>query len=135
MFSLIISRFSKDKPNSSPTTCCKVEHKETTHLFSLKYQNSEMGSLVFKENQWVFEYSSWFKNQDELQPLIESPEKDKVYTSKDLWPFFTDRIPSFKQQKIKTYIEQHPSERTNLAKLLEVFGEYSVNNPFRLETK
>ena len=127
--------FIKDKSNCITDHHCKVELKETIYLFSLKYQTSEMGILKYVNNVWSFTYSEWFKSQNELQPLLEFPDKEKVYQCKDLWPFFTDRIPSFKQPKIKTYIEKHPEQRSNLAKLLEVFGEYSVNNPFRLETK
>ena len=127
--------FIKDKSNRITDHHCKVEFKETIYLFSLKYQTSEMGILKYVNNVWSFTYSEWFKSQNELQPLLEFPDKEKVYQCKDLWPFFTDRIPSFKQPKIKTYIEKHPEQRSNLAKLLEVFGEYSVNNPFRLETK
>ena len=127
--------FIKDKSNRITDHHCKVELKETIYLFSLKHQTSEMGILKYVNNVWSFTYSEWFKSQNELQPLLEFPDKEKVYQCKDLWPFFTDRIPSFKQPKIKTYIEKHPEQRSNLAKLLEVFGEYSVNNPFRLETK
>lgn len=114
---------------------CTIEHKNTIHLFSLKYQNNVIGDLKFENNKWLFEYSDWFKNQNELQPLLEFPLVNNKYQSSDLWPFFLDRIPSFKQPRIKNYIEKHPDERTNTAKLLELFGEYSVNNPFKLEIK
>lgn len=127
--------FIKDKSEDITDHHSNVEFKETMYLFSLKYQASEMGILKYVNNEWTFTYSAWFKSQNELQPLLEFPDNEKVYQCKDLWPFFTDRIPSFKQPKIKTYIEKHPEQRSNLPKLLEVFGEYSVNNPFRLETK
>ena len=83
----------------------------------------------------LIEYSEWFKNQNELQPLLEFPIVTNTYKTKELCPFFSNRIPSFKQPKIKEYIEKHPSDRTNTAKLLEIFGAYSVNNPFKLEIK
>ena len=114
---------------------CTIEHKNTIHLFSLKYQNNIIGNLKFENEKWLFEYSDWFKNQNELQPLLEFPLVQNKYQSIELWPFFLDRIPSFKQPRIKNYIEKHPDERTNTAKLLELFGEYSVNNPFKLEIK
>lgn len=114
---------------------CTIEHKNTIHLFSLKYQNNVIGDLKFENSKWLFEYSEWFKNQNELQPLLEFPLVQNKYQSTELWPFFLDRIPSFKQPRIKNYIEKHPDERTNTAKLLELFGEYSVNNPFKLEIK
>ena len=134
MISTILNIFNKNKSTKFSNDTCVIEHKETTHRFSLKYQNTVIGSLAFENEEWSFEYSEWFKNQNELQPLLEFPIVENKYKTKELWPFFSNRIPSFKQPKIKNYIEKHPSERTNTVKLLELFGEYSVNNPFKLET-
>lgn len=134
MISTILNIFNKNKSTKFSNDTCVIEHKETIHRFSLKYQNTVIGSLAFENEEWSFEYSEWFKNQNELQPLLEFPIVENKYKTKELWPFFSNRIPSFKQPKIKNYIEKHPSERTNTVKLLELFGEYSVNNPFKLET-
>lgn len=127
--------FNKNNPLNFSKENCIIEHNNTIHLFSLKYQNNVIGELKFENSKWLFEYSDWFKNQNELQPLLEFPLVNIKYQSTDLWPFFLDRIPSFKQPRIKNYIEKHPDERSNTAKLLELFGEYSVNNPFKLEIK
>mgnify|MGYP003610112938 CR=1 FL=1 len=142
MISAILNIFNKknnskknSKSNDLLNENCTIEHKETIHRFSLKYQSTVIGNLIFDKDEWIFEYSEWFKNQDELQPLLDFPIVSNSYKTKDLWPFFSNRIPSFKQPKIKKYIEQHPTERNNTVKLLEMFGEYSVNNPFKLETK
>lgn len=135
MISTILNIFNKNKSNNFSKDNCIIEHKDTIHRFSLKYQNSVIGELLFENEEWLFEYSEWFINQSELQPLLEFPIVNNKYKTKELWPFFSNRIPSFKQPKIKNYIEKHPSERNNTAKLLELFGEYSINNPFKLETK
>ncbi len=140
MINTILSIFKKTNSNNQKfkntvKDDCVIEYKETIYRFSLKYQNTVIGNLTFDKKEWLFEYSEWFQNQDELQPLLEFPIVTNTYKNKELWPFFSNRIPSFKQPKIKEYIEKHPSERTNIAKLLEIFGEYSVNNPFKLETK
>lgn len=135
MISAIRNIFNKNKSQVFSKDNCTIEHKETIHLFSLKYQNNVIGNLKFENGQWLFEYSIWFKNQNDLQPLLEFPIVNNKYITNELWPFFSNRIPSFKQPKIKNYIEKNPSERTNTVKLLELFGEYSVNNPFKLETK
>lgn len=134
MISTILNIFNKNKSNKFSNDTCIIEHKETIHRFSLKYQNTLIGNLLFENEEWLFEYSEWFKNQNELQPLLEFPIVENKYKTKELWPFFSNRIPSFKQPKIKNYIEKNPTERTNTVKLLELFGEYSVNNPFKLET-
>jgi len=110
---------------------CEVEHIQSCK-FLLKYQNDEVGQLCYNDGEWTFVYSEWFKSQDELQPLFEFPNTDKVYKSITLWPFFESRIPSEKQPKVQEYIEAHPSDKGDLVKLLAVFGNSSVNNPYKL---
>ena len=105
----------------------KIEHK-----FILKYQNNDIGYLVFDSNKWFFEYSDWFKNQNELELLFEFPEKTKTYNNDSLWPFFKSRIPSEKQPKVQEYYQENPINRDDLVKLLEVFGMSSINNPYKL---
>ena len=111
---------------------CSFESVNKSQKFLLKYQNDIVGHLSFETNKWVFEYSSWFKSQNELQPLFEFQNLNKVYENKNLWPFFESRIPSNKQPKVQEYFQEHPQDRGNLAKLLEVFGSTSVNNPYKL---
>lgn len=136
MILIMLSMFNKIfKSREAVKTPLSLEHKETSHLFSLKYQDLEMGVLKFVNNQWTFEYSLAFKNQSEIKSLIDFPDLGKTYNSSVLWPFFSNRIPSVKQPKIKEYISKHPKESQDTAKLLEIFGEYSVNNPFRLQLK
>ena len=132
MLSSVKKIFNRKKAVEMPLS---LEHQETSHLFSLKYQDLEMGVLKFINNQWSFEYTLAFKNQSEIKTLIDFPDLNKTYNSTVLWPFFSNRIPSFKQPKIIEYISKHPIESQDTAKLLEIFGEYSVNNPFRLQLK
>lgn len=112
-----------------------LEHKATVFHFSLKYNENIVGYLKFENNKWYFEYSTWFINQNLLQTIIEFPENNKKYESVELWPFFSNRIPSIKQPKVKKYIENNTKENYSEAKLLEIFGKSSVNNPFKLETE
>lgn len=120
---------SQVKTKDLPCTYEQVNHNPK---FQLKYQDDTIGYLNFDGLIWTFNYSTWFINQDELQPLFEFPKKEKVYTSIELWPFFESRIPSKKQPKIQEYLESHPLDRDNKIKLLELFGITSVNNPYKL---
>lgn len=102
------------------------------HIFVLKYNNHSIGTLKYVDNEWTFYYSDWFKNQNEFRHLLEFPNKDKEYKTKELWPFFSNRIPSIKQPKMQVYLEKN-SNKVNTVDLLEKFGTYSVNNPYKLE--
>ena len=131
----MIAKLKKIFKNNKVEPALSIIHKETSHLFALKYHDLEMGNLKFLDNQWLCEYSELFKKQTEITPLIDFPDIDKIYKSEALWPFFSNRIPSLRQPKIQEYISKHPLESKDTVKLLTVFGEYSVNNPFRLQLK
>lgn len=120
---------SQRKAKDLPCTYEQVNHNPK---FKLKYQDDIIGYLNYDGSVWSFDYSEWFKNQDDLQLLFEFPGKEKVYKSVELWPFFESRIPSIKQPKVQAYLETHPSDRNNKVKLLELFGITSVNNPYKL---
>ena len=107
-----------------------IDAKE--HIFVLKYNRYLIGTLKFVDNEWSFYYSDWFKNQNEFRHLLEFPNKEKVYKTKELWPFFSNRIPSIKQPKMQVYLEKN-ANKVNTVDLLDKFGTYSVNNPYKLE--
>lgn len=102
------------------------------HIFVLKYNNHLIGTLKYCNNEWAFFYSEWFKMQNEFRPLLEFPNLEKEYKTNELWPFFSNRIPSVKQPKMQVYLEKN-SNKVNTVDLLEKFGTYSVNNPYKLE--
>lgn len=109
-----------------------LSNNKEAHVFVLKYSNHIIGTLKYVDNEWSFYYSDWFKNQNEFRHLIEFPNKDKEYKTKELWPFFSNRIPSIKQPKMQVYLEKN-ANKVNTVDLLEKFGTYSVNNPYKLE--
>lgn len=93
--------------------------------FHVKLHNMLVGTLTLTNGIWTFEYSDDFKNQNEIVPLANFPAKDKVYNSKDLWPFFTARIPSKTQLQIK-------EDKTDIVDMLSRFGRRTVANPYEL---
>ena len=109
-----------------------LSNNKEEHIFVLKYNNHLIGTLKYVDNEWSFYYSDWFKNQNEFRHLLEFPNKDKEYKTKELWPFFSNSIPSIKQPKMQVYLEKN-SNKVNTVDLLEKFGTYSVNNPYKLE--
>lgn len=132
----MIKQFKKYIKSQKKTKDLSCTYEQVNHnpKFQLKYQESIIGFLNFDGSNWTFNYSDWFINQNDLKPLFEFPSVDKTYVSSELWPFFESRIPSVKQPKIQEYLESHPSDRNNKAKLLELFGITSVNNPYKLVT-
>jgi HipA-like protein len=103
--------------------------------FVLAYDDLEIGTLTLREGEWVFAYSEAFKAQGTIKPLINFPSKEKVYRSTELWPFFLHRIPGMGQPRVQNIIRKEQIDPTNPVALLRRFGEQTIANPFRLETR
>ena len=96
--------------------------------FQLNYKDIKIGTLLFVEDFWQFEYSDEFKSQNIIIPLVNFPQKDKIYRSTALWPFFASRIPS-NAQLMATKKDQD----NDLVRMLKEYGGRSVTNPFELQ--
>lgn len=101
--------------------------------FILAYNNLHIGTLTYFQGKWKFEYSVIFKHQNEIKPLTDFPDKNKIYESEELWPFFASRIPSVKRQSIKEILQKENISQDNVVKLLERFGKKTATNPFQLK--
>ncbi|MEO0554128.1 MAG: HipA N-terminal domain-containing protein [Bacteroidota bacterium] len=100
--------------------------------FSLTYEDLPIGYLKVKDGLWIFEYTSYFKYQEELKPIIDFPDKSKRYESEILWPFFASRIPSLSRPSIKEAIEKSETDSTDIIELLKQFGKKTIANPYDL---
>ena len=103
-----------------------------TIAFQVKLGSLEVGTLRADKGEWVFTYSSEFRAQSEINPIVDFPTLDREYRSKTLWPFFALRIPSPKQPEVREFIERHPDASVGEGLLLKQFGNRSIANPFRL---
>lgn len=101
-------------------------------IFILKYKNLDIGKLVFFDDVWSFAYSDNFKEQSEINPIIDFPDVNKIYKWDKLNPFFSIRIPSLKQPYIRELIKNEEIDPTNEVDLLKRFGYKSIANPFLL---
>lgn len=101
--------------------------------FELWYDKILVGHLSFEEHLWNFWYSQQFKNQDVIDPLVEFPNTNKVYTSNELWPFFVVRIPSLTQPRTQKIIKKDNIDSSSQIDLLKRFGYETIANPFLLK--
>lgn len=109
-----------------------VKEDEYAH-FTIHYKDLTIGTLELKDGLWHFSYSEEFKEQDQIQPLPDFSDVDKVYVKEELWPFFIIRIPSLKQPKVQKIISKEDIDSTSQVELLKRFGEKSISNPFQLK--
>ncbi len=101
--------------------------------FKLLLGNKLIGTLEYKNKEWVFEYSSEYKKDQFILPLINFPNINKIYKLEYLAPFFATRIPSLNQPYHQKKIDKYNGDKNNLVSLLKIFGQKSINNPFELK--
>ncbi len=115
-----------DQPKEFPSPV------ETPVRFILSYKSLIIGDLTHESGKWIFKYSEEFKAQDKIGVLLDFPNKDKVYESSLLWPFFSHRIPGLGQPQVKNIIKRENIDATNEIALLRRFGKRTITNPFEL---
>ena len=100
--------------------------------FKLAYRSLTVGTLTLKKGQWIFSYTSAFKQQRAIKPLPNFPDVEKTYESEELFPFFVSRIPGMGQPKVQGILEKENINDHDEVALLRRFGFRSIANPFEL---
>ena len=100
--------------------------------FLLTYDGLLVGTLTVKDGLWKFEYSDKFKSEEELRPIVEFPDVNKVYVNEDLWQFFASRIPSTEQPEVEKILKREHVKEDDAVGLLKLFGKRTISNPFEL---
>lgn len=100
--------------------------------FVLLFGKYHIGTLSFSEGLWTFSYSTYFKTQQETPTIIDFPNKNQVYKSNDLWPFFAVRVPGKGQTEAQAIIQKEGIDPTDEVALLSRFGKKTISNPFQL---
>lgn len=104
--------------------------KDSFAKFELSFQELLIGILQYQNGTWSFAYSEEFKSQDRIRAIVDFPDKQKVYLSEGLFPFFSSRIPSLQRLKVQKIVE--PDFTMDEVGLLKKFGKQSIANPYQL---
>ena len=104
----------------------------TQGIFRLMYGKQLIGELTYVDGVWKFEYSDDFRSNSFAMPIMDFPDKQKIYTNQQLWPFFATRIPSLNQPYQLKKIERANINKNDSVGLLKLFGSETITNPYRL---
>ena len=107
---------------STPVNC--------TTAFDLVFKSLTIGTLTLQDGTWTFAYSEAFKQQQKLTPVVDFPDKNRVYESAVLFPYFAFRIPSLQRLKIQKIVPNNIT--TDEVFLLNAYGKHTIVNPFQL---
>jgi HipA-like protein len=121
--------FYKLLDEDQPVELTTVDHEG---VFTLSIEDLVIGTLSLKDNQWFFQYSDEFKQQDRFRRLVGFSDLDKTYTSDALWPFFRLRIPGLKQPLVKEILKSEKIDINDEFSLLKRFGKKNISNPYIL---
>ena len=100
--------------------------------FHLLYGKLLIGTLTYDGENWNFKYSDIYKETLRIIPVIDFPDFNKEYISKELWPFFATRIPSLNQPYHLKKIRKANIREDDSVELLKLFGKDTITNPFSL---
>jgi len=101
--------------------------------FILIYKGFNIGYLTLEGGLWQFRYSDEYRKKQIVLPIIDFPNVMEQYETKNLWPFFSYRIPGLNQPAVKNIIKKEEIDETNEVELLKKFGKYAIYNPYELE--
>jgi HipA-like protein len=91
-----------------------------------------VGTLVTEGSDYVFRYSEIFKRRPEIPVISAFPDRQQVYRSRELWPFFQVRIPPVDRPDIRQILKEKKLDRTDLMSLLPTLGRRAATSPYDL---
>jgi HipA-like protein len=91
-----------------------------------------VGTLMTEGQEYVFRYSENFKRRLEIPAISAFPDRNQVYRSAELWPFFQVRIPPVDRKDVREILEAKKLDRTDLMSLLPALGGRAVTSPYDL---
>jgi HipA-like protein len=102
-------------------------------VFHVKYGQTLVGILEYDNGTWKYQYSPDYKTKKGIAiPIIDFPDLGKVYTNNQLWPFFASRIPTINQPFQVKKIKKARIKSDDSVGLLRIFGNDTINNPYKL---
>jgi HipA-like protein len=91
-----------------------------------------VGTLWREGGEYLFSYSDEFK-RSELPPVFEFPEKDRVYRSPTLWPFFEVRMPPTERPDVEALVRERRLDTRDEFRMLAELGKRTITNPYEFE--
>jgi HipA-like protein len=91
-----------------------------------------IGTLSCEAGEYTFTYSEVFKHRPEVPTIGAFPDRNRVYRSRELWPFFQVRIPPVDRPDVRQLLEEKKLDRSDLMSLLPALGGRAVTSPYDL---
>ena len=90
---------------------------------------TKVGRLMCENSEFVFSYDAEFSGP----PISAFPNKEKVYRSSHLWPFFAVRIPPFGRHEMRQLMESRSLREDQTIEILGAVARFSISNHYEFE--
>lgn len=112
----------------------RAKQSQKPARFELRYVPSAretvvVGHLDFDGSLWSFRYSDEYKARADLRPIEGFDDKERVYSSPYLFPFFAVRIPALDRRDVQEKLGRFRLREPDPAELLRIFGRRVVSSP------
>jgi HipA-like protein len=88
-----------------------------------------VGQLEFRDGTWTFRYDVQYKQREDLRPIEGLDDREEVYRSSMLFPFFAVRIPDIDRGDVKRRLDEERVRDPELTDLLRIFGRRVLSSP------
>lgn len=102
----------------------------------LKLENREVvivGRLTVADSRFKFAYTDGFKASD-LPPLPGLLNKEEIYESDVLFPFFQVRLPPKSRDDVARVMKEHNMGDADIFEILRVLGRRTATSPYEFQT-
>lgn len=86
-----------------------------------------IGILECHDGEFIFRYHEKYDGY----AISAFPKMDKKYKSKDLWPFFSSRIPPLEREDVHREIKDRQIGEDQIIELLATVAKSSATNPYQ----
>lgn len=89
----------------------------------------QVGQLDFDGKEWTFEYHDEYKRRPDLRAIEGFDDREKVYRSEMLFPFFSVRIPDPKRTDVRRLLDADHISQPQASDMLRLFGRRVASSP------
>jgi HipA-like protein len=89
-----------------------------------------VGVLVVAPEAFEFSYSEEFR-ESKLPTIPSFPDREKIYRSDTLFPFFQVRIPPISRRDVARVLKERSIGDDDIYEQLKVLGERTAASPYR----
>ncbi len=116
-----------------PTAAAAPGPRLDVYLVRVEGTRQRIGTLMQEHSEFVFRYDSKFSAAADARPIAAFPDLGEEYRSRELWPFFSVRIPPVDREDVRAAMERLKIGADDTLRLLGKLSQRTVTTPYRFD--